>query len=90
MTYLTKRHLSRRAMLRGAGAALALPLLDSMIPAGRVRAAVSAAAPRTRLACIYVPHGAVMSKWTPAQTGTGFEFPEILPARTTRARPPCS
>jgi hypothetical protein len=87
MTYLTKRHLSRRAMLRGAGAALALPLLDSMIPAGRVRAAVSAAAPRTRLACIYVPHGAVMSKWTPTQTGTGFEFPEILkPLEPFRAR----
>ena len=76
--YLTKRHLSRRALLRGAGAALALPLLESMIPAGGVRAAVSAATPRKRLACIYVPHGAVMSKWTPAQAGTGFEFPEIL------------
>jgi hypothetical protein len=78
MPYLTKRHLSRRALLRGAGAALALPLLDSMIPAGRVRAAASAARSRARLACIYVPHGAVMSKWTPTQTGTAFEFPEIL------------
>lgn len=78
MPYLTRRHLSRRALLRGAGAALALPLLDSMIPAGRVRAAVSAAKPRARLACVYVPHGAVMSKWTPAQIGSGFEFPEIL------------
>ncbi len=76
MIYLTKRHLSRRALLRGAGAALALPLLESMIPAGVARAA--AAVPRTRLACVYVPHGAVMSKWTPAQLGTGFEFPEIL------------
>jgi hypothetical protein len=76
--YLTKRHLSRRALLRGAGAALALPLLESMIPAGRVKAADSSAKPRARLACIYVPHGAVMSQWTPARTGTGFEFPEIL------------
>src|SRR5688572_13830249 len=76
MVYLTRRHLSRRALLRGAGAALALPFLESMIPAGVARAA--AAGPRTRLACVYVPHGAVMSKWTPGQLGTGFEFSEIL------------
>ena len=76
MVYLTKRHLSRRALLRGTGAVLALPLLESMIPAGVARAAV--AKPRTRLACVYVPHGAVMSQWTPAQVGTGFDFPEIL------------
>jgi len=77
MIYLTKRHLSRRALLRGAGAALALPLLDSMIPAGALRAA-PASRPRARLACIYVPHGAVMSRWTPTTDGTGFTFPEIL------------
>ena len=77
MIYLTRRHLSRRALLRGAGAALALPLLESMLPAGRLRAA-PASQPRARLACIYVPHGAVMNKWTPATAGTGFEFPEIL------------
>jgi hypothetical protein len=76
MVYLTKRHLSRRAMLRGAGAALALPLLESMIPAGVARAA--AATPRVRLACVYVPHGAVMSRWTPTRTGTDFELTEIL------------
>ena len=76
MHFLTKRHLSRRALLRGAGAVLALPLLESMIPAGTARAA--AATPRARLACVYVPHGAVMSRWTPAQEGTQFDFPEIL------------
>lgn len=77
MIYLTKRHLSRRTLLRGAGAALALPLLESMIPAATLRAA-PASIPRARLACIYIPHGAVMSKWTPATYGTGWEFPEIL------------
>jgi hypothetical protein len=77
MFFLTKRHVSRRAVLRGAGAVLALPLLESMIPAGVARGA-TAATPRTRLACVYVPHGAVMSKWTPPQTGTGFTFPDIL------------
>jgi len=77
MHFLTRRLLSRRTVLRSAGVALALPLLESMIPARAARAA-GPPAPRTRLACIYVPHGAVMSRWTPAQTGTGFEFPEIL------------
>ncbi|MEP7245652.1 MAG: DUF1552 domain-containing protein, partial [Gammaproteobacteria bacterium] len=77
MIYLTRRHLSRRALLRGAGAVLALPFLESMIPAGAARGA-TASKPRTRLACVYVPHGAVMSHWTPAQVGAGFEFPEIL------------
>jgi uncharacterized protein DUF1552 len=75
--YLTRRHLSRRALLRGAGTALALPLLESMIPAGALRAA-PASSPRARLACIYIPHGAVMSRWTPATDGTGWDFPEIL------------
>jgi hypothetical protein len=78
MFYLTKKHLSRRALLRGAGAVLALPLLESMIPAGVARSAIPAATPRARLACVYVPHGAVMSQWTPTQAGTGFNFPEIL------------
>lgn len=75
--YLTKRHLSRRTLLRGAGVALALPFLESMLPAGATRAA-DATSVRSRLACIYVPHGAVMSKWTPTDVGTQFEFPLIL------------
>ena len=77
MRYLTRKHLSRRAVLRGAGAALALPLLESMIPAGR-RSAWAAATPRSRFACIYIPHGAVMNRWTPATDGAGFEFPPVL------------
>jgi len=76
-TFITRKHLSRRALLRGAGACVALPLLDSMIPA-RTAFAQTAAAPRTRLGCIYIPHGATMDKWTPAQVGSKFEFSEIL------------
>ncbi|MEO8308901.1 MAG: DUF1552 domain-containing protein [Pseudomonadota bacterium] len=76
MTFLTRRFISRRALLRGAGAAVALPLLESMIPAGVARAAN--AVPRLRFGAIYVPHGAVLSRWTPAQEGLNFEFPEIL------------
>lgn len=76
MHFLTRRCLSRRALLRGAGAAIALPLLESMIPAGVARAA--GAAPRLRFGAIYVPHGAVMSRFTPQTEGMGFAFPEIL------------
>lgn len=77
MNVIRKRCLSRRALLRGAGSAVALPLLESMIPAATALAQ-TAAASRTRLACIYIPHGAVMDRWTPATEGTGFEFPQIL------------
>ena len=77
MNFLTRKSLSRRTLLRGAGAALALPLLESMIPAGVVRAA-EAAQVRKRFASIYVPHGAVMKEWTPAQLGSGFEFSSTL------------
>ncbi len=77
MNFLTKRHLSRRAMLRGAGAMLALPLLESMIPAATALAG-TAAAPKSRLGCIYIPHGATMDKWTPSAEGASFEFSEIL------------
>jgi hypothetical protein len=77
MNVIRKIHLSRRTLLRGGGTALALPLLESMIPAATAWAQ-TAAAPKTRLSCIYVPHGAVMDRWTPATEGTGFEFPQIL------------
>jgi hypothetical protein len=64
-------------MLKGLGASVALPLLDSMLPA-QTPLARSAANSRSRLSCIYVPHGATMDKWTPAKQGAGFEFTEIL------------
>src|SRR5512139_836096 len=86
MAFLTRTHLSRRTFLRGAGVTLALPLLDSMVPAATALAQ-SAAAPKTRMGCIYIPHGATMDKWTPAQTGKGFQFSEILqPLETFRDR----
>jgi Protein of unknown function (DUF1552) len=77
MNILRRKHLSRRTLIRGAGSALALPLLDAMIPAATALAQ-TVAVPKTRLACIYIPHGAVMSRWTPAEDGTAFEFPQIL------------
>jgi hypothetical protein len=77
VTFITKRHLTRRTFLRGTGVTLALPLLESMVPAGTALAQ-TAASPRTRMGCIYIPHGATMDKWTPAGEGTGFELSEIL------------
>ena len=71
--FITRRHLSRRTLLRGAGAALALPLLESMVPA---MSAVPT--PRTRFGAIYFPHGATMSRWTPKDEGRDFTFSEIL------------
>jgi hypothetical protein len=75
-TYLTKKHLSRRTFLRGSGTTLALPFLESMIPAGSAMA--QSMLPKTRFGAIYVPHGATMSRWTPTTTGKNFEFSEIL------------
>jgi hypothetical protein len=72
--FLTRRRLSRRAVLRGAGATIALPLLSSMMPAGTARGAT----PRARFAGIYIPHGAVMSRFTPAGDGPGGELSPIL------------
>jgi hypothetical protein len=75
--FLTKKHLSRRTVLKGAGASIALPLLDAMIPA-HTALAKTAAAPRARLGFVYFPHGAVMQHWTPEQTGRDFQFSPIL------------
>lgn len=75
--FITRKSLSRRAVLRGMGAAVSLPLLDAMIPAGTALAR-TAAAPHVRLGFFYFPHGAVMEKWTPAKVGRDFEMSPIL------------
>ena len=73
--FITRKHLSRRTVLRGLGVSVALPLLDSMVGAQTPARTV---APKTRFAAFYVPHGATMDKWTPAAEGTGFAFTETL------------
>ncbi len=75
--FITKKHLNRRHLLKSAGAAFALPLLDAMIPASTALAQ-TAANITPRLGFIYVPHGAIMSQYTPDAVGTGFEFKPIL------------
>jgi hypothetical protein len=75
--FITKRHLARRTFLRGAGAAVALPLLEAMIPASTALAQ-TAAAPKPRMGFIYFPHGAIMNQWTPEKEGSDFELSTIL------------
>ena len=71
--FITKKHLSRRTLLRGIGVGAALPLLDSMLPAQ-----TRLAKPTVRLGFVYLPHGAIMNQWTPPTEGAGFEFSPIL------------
>jgi len=71
--FITKKHLSRRKVLKGAGASIALPFLDAMIPA-----ATALPAPKLRLGFVYIPHGAVYESWTPEKTGNDFEMSRIL------------
>jgi hypothetical protein len=75
--FITKKHLSRRTFLRGAGVAVGLPLLEAMIPASTALSQ-TAAAPSPRMGFIYFPHGAIMDRWTPATEGADFEISPIL------------
>lgn len=83
MNALIRKQLPRRTFLRGMGAAIALPMLDAMVPirfSGIASAATSdaAGAAVSRLAMVYVPNGIVMNNWTPAGMEPGFEFSRIL------------
>jgi hypothetical protein len=75
--FITKKHLSRRTVLRNLGVSLALPFLDAMVPAATALAQ-TAAAPKARMGFFYLPHGAIMNNWTPKQEGADFEFSPIL------------
>ena len=75
--FLTKRSLPRRTFLRGAGVALALPLLDAMVPAMTVTAGAQAKAQR-RIGFVYIPHGVIMDQWTPASTAGDLQLTRIL------------
>jgi Protein of unknown function (DUF1552) len=76
--HLFKKHVSRRTVLKGVGATIALPLLDAMNPAATAWAQTPAGSAPKRLAFIGFPHGAIMDKWSPAQTGASFEMSPIL------------
>ncbi|MEO8663598.1 MAG: DUF1552 domain-containing protein [Bryobacteraceae bacterium] len=70
---LTKKALARRTFLRAAGATVALPLLDAMVPA-MTETRLSAAAPASRLCFVYVPNGIIQKGWTPSKVGSGYEY----------------
>ena len=72
-----KKTLPRRTLLRGIGASLALPLLDSMVPA-LSSASAQTAQPAKRMGVVYVPNGMAMKSWTPSTEGSGFEITRIL------------
>lgn len=76
MTFITKKALHRRTFLKGAGAALGLPLLDSMIPA----LAAAPLKPAPRLGFIYIANGVIQDQWVPAATGRNYELSPSLKA----------
>jgi hypothetical protein len=83
--FITKKHIPRRTILQGAGAAIALPFLEAMVPAQTVLSK-TAAAPRSRFAAIEIVHGSAgatmygteKNLWSPGKDGRGFEFSETL------------
>src|SRR6476646_1956895 len=77
MTFLTKKAISRRRILQGIGAGVALPLLDSMIPSSTALAQTAAVPPK-RFGAVFVPHGERPGFWTPDKVGADFEMSPIL------------
>jgi hypothetical protein len=83
--FITKKHISRRTVLKGAGVNLALPFLSAMVPASTALAQ-TAANPKMRAGFFYIPHGAIMfntkygqewDRWTPSGSGAGYKLNEI-------------
>src|SRR5262249_1198503 len=84
--FITKKHLSRRTLLKSAGVSLALPLVDAMVPAATALSQ-TAAARKLRAGFFYIPHGAIMGstshgpqmdKWTPTGAGADFKLSPIM------------
>jgi hypothetical protein len=73
MNFLTAKSLSRRTVLRGIGATIALPFLDAMVPSAK-----AVAKPAHRFLSFYVPNGMAMEYWTPKGEGNNFELSRIL------------
>jgi hypothetical protein len=71
--FITQKSLPRRTILRGLGAAFALPLLDAMVPAATLTR-LTPANPAMRLGFVYTPNGIIQKSWLPAEQGTGFAF----------------
>ena len=76
--YISKKHVSRRTVLQGIGASIALPLLDAMNPAATAWAQTPAGKTPKRLAFVGFPHGAIMDRWSPKEAGTDYTMSAIL------------
>jgi len=76
--YISKKHISRRMVLKGIGASIALPLLDSMSPAATAWAQTAAGKTPQRFAFVGFPHGAIMDRWSPKEAGTDYTMSPIL------------
>lgn len=76
--YISKKHISRRTALKGIGATIALPLLDAMNPASTAWAQTAAGSTPKRFAFVGFPHGAVMDRWSPKETGADYTMSPIL------------
>src|ERR1700749_3870361 len=76
--FLSKKHIGRRAVLKGVGATIGLPLVEAMIPAATAFAATPAGKTPKRFAFIGFPHGAIMDRWSPKETGAGYTMSDIL------------
>src|SRR5207237_7627692 len=75
---ITKKHLSRRTFIRGTfGAAMALPLLDAMVPALTAQSKTAAGSP-FRFGAIYMPNGVFPDTWHPTEVGSGFQFNPVM------------
>ena len=73
----SKKHLSRRTFLHGAGVTMALPFLEAMLPA-QTPLAASGATPKVRFAGVFFPHGMAPGYWVPKTEGAKFELPFIM------------
>src|SRR6202522_4527653 len=76
--FIFKKHIPRRAVLKGAVATLALPLLDAMFSAASAATTTPAGKAPKRFAFVGFPHGAIMDRWSPNETGTSFSLFRIL------------
>src|SRR3974390_670948 len=85
--FITKKHISRRTVLKGAGVSLALPFLEAMVPAATALAQTAAVPKKVRTGFFYLPHGAIMhntahgpamDKWTSTGSGADFKLSPIL------------
>jgi hypothetical protein len=75
---ITRKSLSRRSLLKGIGAAIALPVLDAMTPALSAASRIADGAAPRRMAFMYVPNGIIMDQYTPATAGADFQLTRIL------------